>query len=380
MPRIGPWGAAPEPAPPPPPPEPSQFSCPGCGARLGYQPGETHLVCPFCGADSPIPQAGAAAMDEALRERDFEAALAGAPDAAPVETTQTVRCDACGATVEFDPAEHARTCPFCASPLVADPAPDRHIRPQALLPFAIDDRQARDAIGAWLAGLWFAPSGLKSYARERGGLSGVYAPYWTFDARTETRWSGQRGDVFMQTVRGPNGKPQQVARVRWTRRSGTARRDFDDVLCVGSASLPREDADALGPWDLSHLRPYARDWLAGFRAESYTLDLRAAWTDAREKIEQVVRTDVRHAIGGDQQRIERMDTRVADVTFKHVLLPIWIGAYKYRGRVYRVLINGRSGRVRGGRPWSVWKIALAVVAALAVAALAAWLVSLGRTR
>jgi hypothetical protein len=263
---------------------------------------------------------------------------------------------------------------------VADPAPNRHIRPQAVLPFAIDDAQARDAIGAWLASLWFAPSGLKSYARERGGLSGVYTPYWTFDARSETRWSGQRGDVFMQTVRGPDGKPQQVSRVRWTRRAGTERRAFDDVLCLGSTSLPREEADALGPWDLSHLRPYARDWLAGFRAESYTIDLRAAWTDARAKMEQVIRADVRRAIGGDQQRIERMDTRVSDVTFKHVLLPVWIGAYKYRGRTYRVLINGRSGRVRGGRPYSVWKIAGAVLAALALAALAAALINLAEAR
>jgi LSD1 subclass zinc finger protein len=378
MPRIGPWGAAPDPAPPPPPPEPSQFPCSGCGARLGYQPGATHLVCPFCGTDSPIAEADAGAIEDALRERDFEAALAGQPNAAPMETTQVARCDACGAGVEFDPAEHARVCPFCASPLVADPAPDRHIRPQALLPFALDDAQARAAIDRWLKGLWFAPNGLKRYARGRGGLSGVYAPYWTFDARTETRWSGQRGDVFMQTVRGPDGKPRQVAQVRWSRRAGTERRAFDDVLCLGSASLPREDADALGPWDLSALKPYARDWLAGFRAEAYTVDLRAAWTDAREKMEQVIRADVRRAIGGDQQRIERMDTRVSDVTFKHVLLPVWIGAYKYRGRTYRVLINGRSGRVRGGRPYSVWKIAAAVLAAVAIAAAAALIVEQGR--
>jgi hypothetical protein len=61
-------------------------------------------------------------------------------------------------------------------------------------------------------------------------------------------------------------------------------------------------------------------------------------------------------IGGDHQRIDRRRTNHVGVTFKHTLLPIWVANYRYRERLYRVLVNGRSGRVAGDRPWSAWKI------------------------
>ncbi|MFN3615924.1 MAG: primosomal protein N' (replication factor Y) - superfamily II helicase [Rubrimonas sp.] len=372
---TGPWGAAPPPpSSPPAATEPvSQYPCPACGALLGYEPGETQLVCPFCGARSDIPAAAPEAAADATRERDFLTAMAeAAGDGGPaLETQLTVGCDACGAQVEFEPGAHATRCPFCATPLVADPSSDRRIRPQALLPFALDARQARGRVRDWLKGLWFAPSELKHYARDDGALTGIYAPFWTFDARTETAYSGQRGDSFTQTVRGPGGKPQTVTKVRWRRVSGRTARDFDDVLVFGAGAPPEDFIDRVGPWDLSALQPYGRDWLAGFRAEAYTVDLPSAWNVARVRIDAVIRGDVRRAIGGDQQRIERLDSRIEDVTFKHVLLPIWVGAYRYRGRTYRLVLNGRTGAVHGERPWSAWKLALAALGAIAVAGIAA---------
>lgn len=350
-----------------------RFPCPGCGATLSYQPGETVLRCGFCGAESPAPRASENAQRQAMREQDYDAALRGGADAAALETTQVAHCEGCGANVEFDPAEHARACPFCAAPLVADPAPDRHIRPQAMLPFGLDEKEARASVGKWLSGLWFAPNGLSKYARDRGGLTGVYTPYWTFDARTESAYSGERGDVYFVTVRGADGKTRSETRIRWSRRSGRVSRDFDDVLALGAASLPKEHTDALAPWDLAALAPYDHAYLAGFRAEAYTIGLRDAFAAAKAVMESVIRGDVRQAIGGDRQRIHRVDSRFSGVTFKHVLLPVWVGAYRWRGQVYRVVVNGRTGRVRGERPWSIWKIALATVAALILGAAAMWL-------
>lgn len=371
---------APEPAAPPPDAAPSQYPCPNCGAILSYQPGEHVLTCAFCGTVSEIPQADAQAQAEAVREQDFAAALREGAAHAAMEVTQTVRCDACGAQVDFDPNQHAAVCPFCATPLVADPSPDRHIRPQALLPFAIPEREAQARIRRWLSGLWFAPNGLKRFARTGASLGGVYTPYWTFDARTETAYSGQRGDTYFVTVRGPDGKPRQQARIRWRPVSGRVRRGFDDVLVLGATSLPKDDADALAPWDLQALQPYARDYLAGFRAETYSVPLQDGYAEARRRMDDQIRSDVCAEIGGDQQRIGRLDTRVSDVTFKHVLLPVWIGAYKYGGRSWRVLINGRTGAVRGARPWSWIKIAGAVLAGLVAAALALWLLQQGNVR
>jgi len=84
-------------------------------------------------------------------------------------------------------------------------------------------------------------------------------------------------------------------------------------------------------------------------------------------MDRVILRDVKFDIGGDRQRVHSVNTKVSDVTFKHILLPVWMAAYKFRGETYRVVINGRSGRVSGQRPWSFWKILLAVLAGLLVA-------------
>ena len=95
----------------------------------------------------------------------------------------------------------------------------------------------------------------------------------------------------------------------------------------------------------------------------------------RDEIKGLLEAIVRFDIGGDQQRVHEIDTDVRDVTFKHILLPVWLAAYKYRGQTYRFVVNGRSGKVQGERPWSVWKIAFAVVLGLIVAGAAGWLVA-----
>ena len=347
----------------------SQYPCSACGAILAYRPGERVLHCAFCGADTPIPQGDPTALAEAVRERCFETALAETAQGAETETTQVAHCDACGAHVEFDPGTHARECPFCATPLVADTTADRHIKPQGLLPFAIGAAEARQALAHWLRSRWFAPNGLRRFARTDSRLSGIYTPYWTFDAETESAYRGRRGDAYTVMVRGPKGRSVAQRRIRWRGASGRVRRSFDDVLVIGSHSLPQDHAAALAPWDLSQLQPYARDWLAGFRAEAYTVPLDEGFVEARNQMDAVIRADVRRAIGGDQQQVFSVDTRISDVTFKHILLPVWVAAYRYRGRAWRVVINGRTGAVRGERPYSAWKIALAVSLGAAILAL-----------
>ena len=177
-----------------------------------------------------------------------------------------------------------------------------------------------------------------------------------------------------------NGKQQQVRqqKVRWTPKSGRVARDFDDVLVLASQSLPKPYTDALAPWDLSELVPYTPEVLAGFRAEAYTVELDTGFVEARAYMDRVIQRDVRFDIGGDRQRIERVETQVSDVTFKHVLLPVWLAAYKYRGQTYRFVVNGRTGRVQGERPWSAIKITIAVVLGLLVAAGVGYLVATGQ--
>ena len=56
----------------------------------------------------------------------------------------------------------------------------------------------------------------------------------------------------------------------------------------------------------------------------------------------------------------------------------WVSSFRYRGKVFRVVVNAQTNEVAGDRPWSVWKIALAILAAVAVIAGIVYLVMANR--
>ncbi|CUH87186.1 hypothetical protein PH5382_01111 [Phaeobacter sp. CECT 5382] len=353
--------------------ETNRFPCEQCGADYRYDPRNGSLTCAHCGHTQEV--AGGPWRSGALRELDFQTALSEALPEAEMETTRVSTCPNCAAQVEFTDETHALECPFCATPVVADTGENRHIKPKGVVPFALEERAAQQSMNDWLGRLWFAPNGLQAYARKGRRLEGIYVPYWTYDAQSHSSYTGARGTIYYvsETVT-VDGKPQirQVAKTRWTSVTGRVQRFFDDVLVLASKSLPKRYTDALEPWDLSALQPYQPQYLAGFRAEAYAVDLEAGFHEARAHMDRVIERDVRFDIGGDKQRISDIDTRISKVTFKHVLLPVWMAAYKYRGKTYRFVVNGQTGRVQGERPYSTWKITGAVILGLILLGVAAY--------
>ena len=313
--------------PPPAPEREHRFPCDNCGSDFRYDPSNQSLTCDHCGNTDQIGEGSG--QQHPIRELDFRSALDAKLPQADIEETRVSKCPNCAAQVELGDGTHAAECPFCATPVVTDTGTHRHIKPRGLLPFSLDETTARDAMTNWLGRLWFAPSGLQEYARKGRKMQGIYVPYWTFDAETKSDYSGQRGTVYYETrtvLR--DGKRQQirVPKVRWRAASGRVARFFDDVLILASRSLPKKFTEALGPWDLSAMEPYNPEYLAGFRAEGYNVELQDGFTEALAYMDRVIELDVRFVIGGDLQLIQRIDTQLRDLTFKHVLLPVWLAA------------------------------------------------------
>jgi DNA-directed RNA polymerase subunit RPC12/RpoP len=340
------------------------FTCASCGAQLEYAAGTQAMKCPYCGHENPI----VASPWSTVAEIDYATGLAEAEQSAPTETVSVVSCKRCAAAFQLDPAIQASRCPFCGTPIVLESRAVTHLRPGAVLPFGFDAKAARAKYEAWLSGLWFAPNDVKRLAKADNGFIGMYVPYWTYDAATQSDYTGQRGITIVRTVRDGN-QTWTVTETRWTPCSGRVARDFDDVTVVASRSLPEGYLDRLEPWDLGALVPYDERYLRGFGAQHYQVGLADGFDTAKAKMESVIRGDVRSDIGGDQQIINALQTDYAAVTFKHVLLPVWLNSFRYGGKAYSFVINGRTGKVQGQRPWSWVKIGLAVLAVLVLAVL-----------
>jgi len=202
-------------------------------------------------------------------------------------------------------------------------------------------------------------------------MDGVYLPYWAFDAAGHVAYRGERGEYYYETVRyTENGedKTREERRTRWYNASGAIDVAYDDVLVCGSPSLPEKLIEKLEPWDLPSLATFDGRFLAGFAAERYRVDAKAGFETAKERVDPDIRKQIRRDIGGDEQRIHDVNTDWNAVGFRHVLLPLWLSAFRYRDRVFHVTINARTSEIAGERPYSAAKIALFV---LAIAALIA---------
>jgi len=325
---------------------------------MQFDPASGQLKCPFCGQTAPAPVAEAP-----IPPHPLDAALAAAPQAALSAQALQVTCQGCGSAVVFEPPEVAGTCPFCGSPIVAQPqAADPLIAPDAVLVFKLPKAAAQQSVTKWLASRWFAPSALKSMAHPDRGISGVYLPFWSYNTDTHSAYRGERGEHYYVTEEYDEQDSQgntvhrtrQVQHTNWYPASGEV------AHAVAGSHL-----NALEPWDLAELRPYEPAYLAGFKAQRYQLDLGGGFDQAKHVMARRIEQDVASDIGGDEQRIEEVSTEYANSTFRHLLLPVWVGAYRFGDKVYQLAVNARTGAVHGDRPYSVAKIAALVLVVLA---------------
>ena len=344
------------------------FPCEKCGADLVFNIGQQDLKCGYCGFEKALdfpPEAR-------LEEQDFEAMLnrlaeqhaEGQPER-PDETV--VHCSACGANVVFTGTLTSSACAYCGSPVQLEKVHDSPVRVpvDGVQPFLVDAKIAGANLNRWVASRWFAPNEFRR-AGVQEKFNGVYLPYWTFDSMTANRYTGERGDHYYVTV-GSGKEQRQELRVDWSPAAGAFQLFFDDVLTLAALGLPDDVMVGLEPWPLAKCRPFNPECLAGFQARTYDLPLDQGFVQAKVRMDEAIRREACARIGGDEQRIYSLDTQHTALKYKHVLLPVWLLAYRYQNRAFLVAVNGASGEVQGQRPYSWIKITFTVVlAAVAV--------------
>ncbi|MBC7695061.1 MAG: hypothetical protein H7141_06390 [Burkholderiales bacterium] len=345
------------------------IKCKDCGGNLKYLIGTPYLNCEYCGAKNEIE-----VQHTEITENDFEEFLNEKAHLEDKQEISTVKCANCAASTTLQPNVTSGACPYCDTPLVIQNASTSTIiKPSYVLPFKVDRKKSTELFVSWAGGLWFAPNKIKEYAQHSAEkLSGIYMPYWTYDTSTESSYTGMRGVYYYVTVSSTNSEGKSVTRqerrTNWMPTSGNVNNVFDDILVVSSKSLPEKLANELEPWDLPELVAYNDKYLSGFVTESYQVNLKEGFDKAKERMQEKIKNSVTSDIGGDEQQITSLNTDYNDIKFKHILLPVWLSSYRYKDKVYRFLVNARTGEVQGERPYSAAKIAALVITILAVVA------------
>jgi hypothetical protein len=248
------------------------------------------------------------------------------------------------------------------------------IRPETVVPFKIDSENARRRFRTWLGKGFFRPSNLKKIGRV-DMLRGVYTPFWTYDCHAFSNWTAMSGYHYYvtETYTSYQGgkavtRTRQVRKTRWVPSSGSRDGYYDDVLVLASRGLNYELVNKIYPFHLEHLEPYRPEFLSGFGAEEYAIDVRQGWGYGMQKVKRKERDMCARAVPGDTHSNLNVHTTFQNVMYKHILLPVWVASYEYKGKRYHFLVNGQTGEVQGFAPISWAKVAGVALAILGIVA------------
>jgi DNA-directed RNA polymerase subunit RPC12/RpoP len=346
------------------------YPCRNCGANLEFDIATQKLKCPSCGSVQDIVEDAG----KTVAERDFQSTLAAlhanaAAAQAQVVGQKEVVCQNCGGHTTFTGTLTATRCPYCATPIQRDDIVDSPARlpVDGVLPFQVDEKSARASVEKWINGRWFAPSEFKKY-RQTGSFASVYAAYFTYDADTSTTYEGRRGEEYTVEV-GDGDNRRTETRVNWYDVAGQVANRFDDVTVLANDGFDHNKVTALEPWPTSSAKPFSGEYVAGHLCRTYDHDVEECFGEAHGRMDNEIDSTIRSDIGGDRQEINRKNTTFNSLTYKHLLLPIWLLTVVYAGRPFQVFINGVTGEVKGERPFSRVKIITAVIVAVVLIAI-----------
>ncbi|MBO5054742.1 MAG: TFIIB-type zinc ribbon-containing protein [Eubacterium sp.] len=350
--------------------EETDKKCPSCGGVMDFDPATGGLSCPYCGHVEMIEKKPS--QPESAQELDFESAESVQNCNWGVEK-KTVLCKACGAESVYDALEISAVCPFCGSNQVMEAGDKKTMAPGGVIPFQVTDEKASELFKRWIKKKWFCPKLARESAKAKN-FKGVYLPYWTFDAKTTSEYKADYGKE--RKVR--KGEETKTV-VDWYPTGGVYKEAFDDELVCATTNHSQSMLNGIEPYNTAANKSYKPEYVAGFAAERYAVGLKEGWEMAKEsihfKLSDNIEKKIRKEEHADRIRNLRMTTKYRDITYKYLLLPVWISSYKYKDKVYQFMVNGQTGKVSGKIPISIPKVIITVAAAIAAAALIMWLSS-----
>lgn len=348
------------------PSEPEQaaseaYMCPNCGGRMSFNIEKNGLLCESCGyiqATEAKPAADSA-------EQPIDYVLPTTRSQRWAEAQHRLSCAQCGALILLPPGQNTTACPYCGSNQLIESAETVElVDPQVIGVMKIEAKQAGSLAQKWLGQGVFVPDDLMRLARHLQ-LRPAYYPFWTFDGTLEVDW---RCEVNAGTSRNPY----------WVPRNGTEFQNFDDILVPGLRNMTPEMVAAIEPFKLKDVVEFKPEFLVGWQALSYDLPMADASLQAREKVITGLRRALNSRIepGKQKRNINSGAGKWSGLTFKYVLLPLWVGAYEYKGKLHRVIVNGQTGKVGGTKPSDRIKVVVIAISALLLVLILATLVYL----
>ncbi len=328
------------------------YKCPSCNAPLYYDGRVGVMSCDYCGAEIDA----AYFLDEETFDeeaaRSWEKYGEGKADWGEEDGARLFTCTSCGGEIVCDGETAATVCPYCDSPTLLSERLTGAYRPDLILPFAIDEKEAKGAMAKFCRGKFLLPSAFRR-EHKMENLKGLFLPYWLFDCKTNSRLTYSATRKF--TWRMGDYMYTKTSYYRLVR-SGFL--DFDSIPVDAAVKMDNTMQESLEPFPIEKAVPYSDTFLAGHLANRYDDSAEHCGERAKERVVGSVEAAMRTTTGGYLTVIKTgSDVCFTESNVKYALFPVWFLQVRYRDKTYPFAINGQTGKMSGKLPISPYRFA-----------------------
>jgi hypothetical protein len=252
---------------------------------------------------------------------------------------QAITCNGCGGAIAMAAGASCPQCLFCGSDaLVVQEAPEDLEQPDVYVAFSVDGSGAKEVFQTFAKSSWFHPGDLR---QSQLNVRDVLVPAWVWSGDLETHYAAL---VHAATQSG--------------KRPVTGRDDahLSNTLVLAGSTLTRGELSALTPFSHEDTKPFMGE------GTPHPFELsRLTRSVAREEAKRSMRDAHAQQIRQEINAIEvRASSLYENLEGRPLLLPVYIGAYRYKDTLYRLVINGQTGTFTGKGPKSPWRILFVV--------------------
>lgn len=340
-----------------------EYDCPSCGGALSFDSRTQQMRCGHCDSAYDVD-----ALGHVEAKRGGKVDVAWQPQGQWPADARVYVCNSCGGEIVGDATLAATSCPYCDTPVVLTDQFSGLMRPDLVIPFAVDKAKARAALKAHYVGKRLLP---KVFTSENhiDEIKGLYVPFWLYDYETDANI-----DFRAAKIRTWSDKDYDYTETRMYRETRAGKLGFARVPVDGSSRMPDTLMESIEPFDWKRMVEFKPAYLTGYFADRYDVDAKANIPRAKERIRNSVLDAFRKTVTGYRSvKVEHSVVNFKKGAVRYALLPIWMLTTRWRGKLYTFAMNGQTGRFVGDLPvsWARYWTGFASIALIATAVAAA---------
>lgn len=322
--------------------------CEKCGGKLTFSPKDKANICENCGAAEPVK------YNYAFAKKGFDQIQNLEIDPL-AEETRTVKCKSCGANILINKYQINNKCVYCGSDTLTQTSKKTLMYIDSVVPFTFGKADAVNKFKHVVNKRFYANKKAFNGISEQN-VSGLYVNTFVFDFDTTSAYKGVLS--YQKTVKDSDGSTHTETVTKNV--SGVLDKVFKNLTIEANSNLNQRELLQIMPFEYTSAVDFQQDFINGYVIE-YQDKL---FNDCVASAEKVVRRELEHEIlkkhGCDTVLTLNVDTHYKDRKYNYCLLPVYMFNNEYKGKRYKALMNGQSGKV-GDLPTDKLRVFLTIL-------------------